>query len=105
MDEQAKSTLERAVGDGRHEFGSFFLSHLFGMEVAYDDDGCTVSFEITRQLFNPQGSLHGGVLATALALQLPFPQVSESMGNHDSKIVDAASVDRRDACVVGGVAS
>ena len=28
-----------------------------------------------------------------LALQLPFPQVSESMGNHDSKIVDAASVD------------
>jgi hypothetical protein len=29
----------------------------------------------------------------ALALQLPFPQVSESMGNHDSKIVDAGSVD------------
>jgi hypothetical protein len=30
---------------------------------------------------------------TDLVLQLPFPQVSESMGNHDSKIVDAASVD------------
>jgi hypothetical protein len=28
-----------------------------------------------------------------LALQLPFHQVSESMGNHDSKIVDADSVD------------
>ena len=28
-----------------------------------------------------------------LVLQLPFPQVSESMGNHDSKIVDAAGVD------------
>jgi hypothetical protein len=28
-----------------------------------------------------------------LILQLPFPQVSESMGNHDSKIVDAAGVD------------
>jgi hypothetical protein len=28
-----------------------------------------------------------------LALQLPFLQVSESMGNHDSKIMDAASVD------------
>ena len=25
--------------------------------------------------------------------QLPFPKVSESMGNHDSKIVDAGSVD------------
>jgi hypothetical protein len=30
---------------------------------------------------------------SSLVLQLPFPQVSESMGNHDSKIVDAASVD------------
>ncbi len=29
----------------------------------------------------------------SLALQLLFMQVSESMGNHDSKIVDAASVD------------
>jgi hypothetical protein len=28
-----------------------------------------------------------------LTLQLPFLQISESMGNHDSKIVDAASVD------------
>jgi DNA invertase Pin-like site-specific DNA recombinase len=32
-------------------------------------------------------------LLNLLALQLPFMQVSESMGNHDSKIVDAASVD------------
>jgi len=31
--------------------------------------------------------------APGLALQLRFMQVSESMGNHDSKIVDAASVD------------
>jgi hypothetical protein len=29
---------------------------------------------------------------TRLALQFPFPQVSESIGNHDSKIVDAGSV-------------
>ena len=33
------------------------------------------------------------VTLIVLALQLPFMQVSESMGNHDSKIVDAASVD------------
>jgi len=29
----------------------------------------------------------------ALALQLPFMELSESMGNHDSNIVDAGSVD------------
>jgi hypothetical protein len=28
-----------------------------------------------------------------LALQLPYLKISESMGNHDSKIVDTASVD------------
>jgi len=31
-------------------------------------------------------------LAQHLALQLPFMKISESMGNHDSKIVDAGSV-------------
>ena len=37
----------------------------------------------------------GGVGANGarlLALQLPFLSVSESMGNHDSQIVDAGSV-------------
>ncbi|WP_245322697.1 hypothetical protein [Bradyrhizobium valentinum] len=29
----------------------------------------------------------------SLALQLPFLSASESMGNHDSNIVDAGSVD------------
>ena len=33
------------------------------------------------------------LLEPTLALQLPFPKISESMGNHDSKIVDAGSVD------------
>jgi hypothetical protein len=32
-------------------------------------------------------------LLRLLALQLPFLEVSESMGNHDSKIVHAGRVD------------
>jgi hypothetical protein len=35
----------------------------------------------------------GWVPAFALALQLHFLEISESMGNHDSKIVDAGSID------------
>jgi hypothetical protein len=31
--------------------------------------------------------------AAGLVLQLPFVRFSESMGNHDSNIVDAGSVD------------
>ena len=38
------------------------------------------------------GLATGSELA-ALALQLHFLEVSESMGNHDSKIVDAGSID------------
>jgi hypothetical protein len=34
-----------------------------------------------------------GLMGWILALQLRFLRGSESMGNHDSKIVDAGSVD------------
>jgi hypothetical protein len=37
--------------------------------------------------------MNRGGLAGVLALQLRFLPTSESMGNHDSKIVDAGSVD------------
>jgi uncharacterized protein (TIGR00369 family) len=69
-DEESGLMLERAVGDGRQEFGSFFLSRLFGMAVAYEGDSCTVSFEVKKQMFNPQGSLHGGVLGMALDISM-----------------------------------
>ena len=70
MDEESRLMLERAVGDGRQQFGSFFLSRLFGMDVSYQDDSCTVTFEVKPQMFNPQGSLHGGVLGTALDVSM-----------------------------------
>jgi 6-phosphofructokinase len=43
----------------------------------------------------PEADLYrlGNTPNSALALQLPFLKISESMGNHDSKIVDADSVD------------
>jgi hypothetical protein len=37
--------------------------------------------------------LYNGSAASGLAIQLPFVRFSESMGNHDSNIVDADSVD------------
>jgi uncharacterized protein (TIGR00369 family) len=67
---QADEILQAAVGDGRHEFGSFFLSRLFGMTVSYEGEACDVSFEVKPFMYNPQGSLHGGVLATALDISM-----------------------------------
>jgi uncharacterized protein (TIGR00369 family) len=67
---QVKELIAAALGDGRHEFGSFFLSRFFGMTVTYGADACIVSLDVKPYMFNPQGSLHGGVLATALDISM-----------------------------------
>ena len=68
MDGQAM--LDRAAADDRQEFGSFFLARLLGMVVSYEVDTCTVAFDAVPPLFNPQGTLHGGVLATAMDISM-----------------------------------
>lgn len=71
MDEsQVRELIVAAMGDGRHEFGSFFLSRFLGMAISYEAEACVVSFHIKPFMYNPQGSLHGGVLATALDISM-----------------------------------
>lgn len=70
METLGRAMLDRALGDRRQEFGSFFLSRLLGFEVEYGSGTCTVSFSAVPPLFNPQGSLHGGVLATAMDISM-----------------------------------
>ena len=48
---------------------------------------------VAKYMVRRRDPLSQGWRTFLLTLQLPFMQVSESMGNHDSKIVDAASVD------------
>jgi hypothetical protein len=54
--------------------------------------GTSTTTDLPR-MWSASGFSAGSKGTAVLVLQLPFPQVSESMGNHDSKIVDAASVD------------
>jgi uncharacterized protein (TIGR00369 family) len=65
-----QSLVDRAVADPRQEFGSFFLSRLLGLCIGYEGERCIVEFDACRPLFNPQGSLHGGVLATAMDISM-----------------------------------
>ena len=65
-----QAMLDRAASDERQEFGSFFLARLLGMTVSYEADACTVAFDAVPPLFNPQGTLHGGVLATAMDISM-----------------------------------
>ncbi|GJE61516.1 hypothetical protein MPOCJGCO_3638 [Methylobacterium trifolii] len=67
---QGAAMLARATAEDRQVFGSFFLSRLLGFSVAYEAERCIVSFEAAPPLFNPQGTLHGGVLATALDVSM-----------------------------------
>lgn len=70
MERLGQAMLTEALASDRQEFGSFFLLRLLGMEVSYADDACTVSFTAQPALFNLQGTLHGGVLATAMDISM-----------------------------------
>lgn len=62
--------LARALASPDQAFGSFFLSRLFGLVVSYGADTCFVRFSADPALGNPQGSLHGGVMATAMDISM-----------------------------------
>jgi uncharacterized protein (TIGR00369 family) len=67
---RATAAFEAAVAEHSQEFGKFFLARLYGFEISYPDDACEVAFDVADFMFNPQGTLHGGVLATALDISM-----------------------------------
>ena len=67
----ARRAFEHAISDHQQEFGRFFLARLLGLAVSYPDtDSCLVEFEALDFMFNPQGTLHGGVIATVLDISM-----------------------------------
>lgn len=66
----ARAAFARAAAGTREIFGDFFLARLLGLEITYPGEACEVTFEAADFLFNPQGTLHGGVLATALDIAM-----------------------------------
>jgi len=71
MDEDAaREAFEEALRTHRPDFGTFFLAKLFGLEISYTDDSCIVELAVRDFMFNPQGSLHGGIIAFALDVSM-----------------------------------
>lgn len=68
----ARERFETALREHEPVFERFFLARFFGLEVGYDDESetCTVRMPYDDYMNNPQGSLHGGVLATALDISM-----------------------------------
>jgi acyl-CoA thioesterase len=61
-----------AAADPTMEFGSFFLSRFLDLRIGYDDEQqtCTVELPYAPHLCNPQGSVHGGVITTAMDISM-----------------------------------
>ncbi len=66
----ALAAFQRATAGQQEVFGDFFLARLLGLEITYPDGGCEVAFEVADFMYNPQGTLHGGILATALDIAM-----------------------------------
>ena len=61
-----------AAADPSQEFGNFFLSRFLDLGISYDDaeQSCTVVLPYATHLLNPQGSMHGGIIATAMDISM-----------------------------------
>lgn len=71
MDEAAaRRAFEGALGNYRQDFGTFFLARLLGLEISYPGDTCVITFDAADFLFNPQGTLHGGVIAMVMDISM-----------------------------------
>ncbi len=68
--DEAKLAFEAAIRDHSQEFELFFLSKLYGLEYSYTDSSCEITFEPKKFLFNPQGSLHGGVITAIMDISM-----------------------------------
>ena len=64
------SMLSDADKSEVQDFGSFYLSRFLGFKVSYKNDECLVNFEAKPPMFNPQGTLHGGIIATAMDVSM-----------------------------------
>jgi acyl-CoA thioesterase len=64
--------VERALATSEPVFGKFFLARLLDLDITYDDDHqrTRVDLPFAAFLCNPQGSLHGGVIATAMDISM-----------------------------------
>lgn len=71
MDELvATAAFEEAIRTQKPAFEEFFLARLLDLRFEYPEAQCVVSFEAKDFMFNPQGSLHGGIIAMVMDISM-----------------------------------
>ena len=66
----SKEMFKRANSSKLQVFGSFFLSRMMGLEIEVNTDLCIVKFQSEPTFFNPQGTLHGGIISTIMDISM-----------------------------------
>ena len=71
MDETAaRRAFDHALATHEQDFGKFFLARLYGLEFEYTNEECRITFDLKDFMFNPQGGLHGGVIAFVMDISM-----------------------------------
>jgi acyl-CoA thioesterase len=67
-----RARVEDALATSEPAFGRFFLARLLDLTISYDDENqrTIVQLPFADFLRNPQGSLHGGVIATVMDISM-----------------------------------
>lgn len=73
-----RAHLETAIADHAQEFETFFLARFLDLSFSYlpedapdaEKDVCRITFPVTDLVRNPQGSLHGGAMATVMDISM-----------------------------------
>jgi uncharacterized protein (TIGR00369 family) len=66
----ARQAFDHALDHHDQVFGEFFLAKLLGFEISYPPEACRVEFPVQDFMFNPQGSVHGGIIALAMDVSM-----------------------------------
>ena len=77
-EEAARAHLDTILSDHEQAFETFFLARFLNLSFAYfplealdsEKTVCRVSFPMSDMLKNPQGSLHGGAMATVMDISM-----------------------------------
>ena len=67
-----RARVEDALATSEPVFGKFFLARFLDLDITYDDERQRTRVELPFEDFlcNPQGSLHGGVMATVMDISM-----------------------------------
>ncbi|GGE45603.1 PaaI family thioesterase [Actibacterium pelagium] len=75
---KARAHFNEAIEGHEQAFETFFFSRFLGLSFEYLPEGvpdsekevCRLTFPVTDMLRNPQGSLHGGAMASAMDISM-----------------------------------